>query len=148
GLPLSYNRDLQEDKEPLFDSLRTAHLVLKSLAGAYRSLTFNVAVAGEAANDASLVAIDIAEQLVSENMPFRQAHEIVGRLVGEAVERGISLREVIAGNESFVRFSHLFDEGTALRRRLSPGGAGPIPAQRQEERLQARIAQLSRRLEG
>ncbi|MHB1089081.1 MAG: argininosuccinate lyase, partial [Acidimicrobiales bacterium] len=52
GLPLSYNRDLQEDKEPLFDSLRTAHLVLKSLAGAYRSLTFNVAVAGEAANDA------------------------------------------------------------------------------------------------
>jgi argininosuccinate lyase len=147
GLPLSYNRDLQEDKEPLFDSLRTAHLVLSSLSGAYRSLTFNVAVASEAASDSNLVAIDIAEELVSENVPFRQAHEMVGRLVGEAIERGVTLREVVEADEDFVRFAHLFNEGAALTRRTSPGGSGPVPARRQQERLQEKIAQLIDRLE-
>lgn len=148
GLPLSYNRDLQEDKEPLFDSLRNVHLVLASLAGAYRSLRFNARVAGEAASDSTLVAIDIAEELVSENVPFRQAHEMVGRLVGDAIKRGVSLREVVEANEEFVRFSHLFNEGAALSRRSSPGGSGTLPATVQEERLQARIADLSQRLEG
>ncbi|MHB1208242.1 MAG: argininosuccinate lyase [Acidimicrobiales bacterium] len=148
GLPLSYNRDLQEDKEPLFDSLRTAHLVLASLAGAYRSLTFNTEVAGDAAKDSNLVAIDIAEQLVGENVPFRQAHESVGRLVAVAIERGVSLREVVETTEEFARFSHLFDEGGALQRRSSPGGAGPIPARLQEERLEAKVSQLTGRLEG
>ncbi len=147
GLPLSYNRDLQEDKEPLFDSIRTAHLVLASLAGAYRSLSFRTEVAARAADDSTLVAIDIAEQLVSENVPFRQAHEMVGHLVAEAIERGVSLREVVESSPEFERFSDLFAEGAALQRRVSPGGAGPLPARRQEERLQARISQLSARLQ-
>ena len=148
GLPLSYNRDLQEDKEPLFDSLRTVHLVLASLAGAYRSLTFNVKLAEAAASDSYLVAIDIAEMLVGENVPFRQAHEIVGRLVGEAFERQISLREVVANKEEFARFTPLFDQGVALRRRSSPGGAGPVPAAEQDGRLRAQIHKLTQRLGG
>ncbi len=66
GLPLSYNRDLQEDKEPLFDSVRQVLLVLVALRGAYGSLTFNAASASGAASDQFLVAIDIAEELVRE----------------------------------------------------------------------------------
>ena len=82
GLPLSYNRDLQEDKEPLFDSVRQVLLVLAAMNGAYRSMTFHVDVAAAAADDHLLVAIDIAERLVAGGMPFRQAHEVAGRSSG------------------------------------------------------------------
>ena len=88
GLPLSYNRDLQEDKEPLFDSVRQVLLVLAGLRGVYDTLTFNEEVAARAADDPFMVAIDIAEELVSEGVPFRQAHEQVGQLVAEAVKSG------------------------------------------------------------
>lgn len=81
GLPLSYNRDLQEDKEPLFDSVHQVLLVLSAMTGAYRSMTFNSHIAQQAADDDFLVAIDIAEQLVLAGVPFRQAHEQVGGLV-------------------------------------------------------------------
>ncbi len=91
GLPLSYNRDLQEDKEPLIDSYRQVRLVLAALSGAYASMTFNGAVASRAADDPFMVAIDIAEELVGEGVPFRQAHEQVGRLVADAVAAGRSL---------------------------------------------------------
>ncbi len=85
GLPLSYNRDLQEDKEPLFDSYRQVTMVLAALSGAYETMTFNAEVAARAADDEFMVAIDIAEELVGEGVPFRQAHEHVGKLVGDAV---------------------------------------------------------------
>ncbi len=78
GLPLSYNRDLQEDKEPLFDSLRQVTLVARALAGAYETMRFNVDVASAAANDPLIVAIDLAEWLVERGVPFRQAHQRVG----------------------------------------------------------------------
>ena len=146
GLPLAYNRDLQEDKEPLFDSLRTAHVVLTSLAGAYRSLLFNSDIAERAASDPNLVAIDIAEMLVAEGVPFRQAHELVGRLVGTAFEKGESLSDVVAQDPKFSRFAPLFDDGVALERRSSPGASGPAAALLQEQRLSSKVAELSRRL--
>ena len=92
GLPLSYNRDLQEDKEPLFDSYRQVHLVLRALVGAYGSMTFNADVAAAAADDQFMVAIDIAEELVAEGVPFRQAHEQVGKFVAMAVARVVRSR--------------------------------------------------------
>ena len=95
GLPLTYNRDLQEDKEPLFDSVRQVLLVLRALRGAYDSLSFHSAVAAAAAEDDLLVAIDIAEELVGEGVPFRQAHERVGHWVAMAVADGATLREVV-----------------------------------------------------
>jgi argininosuccinate lyase len=146
GLPLSYNRDLQEDKEPLFDSLRNVVLVLAALSGAYRSLTFHVASAEEAANDPFLVAIDIAEKLVEEGVPFRRAHEEVGKLVAEAVSTGVSLRDVVAASERYARFIELFEIGAALRQRRSPGGSGPVPAIEQAQRLHGVIEQLTKRL--
>ena len=92
GLPLSYNRDLQEDKEPLFDSVRQVTLVLAAMTGAYRSLTFNADVARTAADDQFLVAIDIAEKLVEGGVPFRQAHERVGPTGRRGGRQGRPLR--------------------------------------------------------
>ncbi|HQU00212.1 MAG TPA: argininosuccinate lyase, partial [Acidimicrobiales bacterium] len=95
GLPLAYNRDLQEDKEPLFDSVRQVLLVLRALSGAYHSLTLHESTMARAANDELLVAIDLAEALVAGGEPFRSAHERVGRLVGEAVGSQRTLRDVV-----------------------------------------------------
>ncbi len=137
GLPLSYNRDLQEDKEPLFDSLRHVTLMINALAGAYHSMTFHAETARRAADDPNLVAIDIAERLVQEGVPFRQAHEQVGQLVGEAVRRGVSLLDVVEQSEEFSRFANLFTSGASLSARTSPGGSGPAAQSEQAERLRA-----------
>ena len=94
GLPLCYNRDLQEDKEPVFDSADTLGASLEILAemfGAARWETNRMAVA---ADDALLVATDWADYLVRKGLPFREAHKVVGKLVGQSVKRGVSLREL------------------------------------------------------
>jgi len=146
GLPLSYNRDLQEDKEPLFDSVHQVLLVLAALAGAYRSTTFNGDVARSAADDDFLVAIDIAERLVDEGVPFRRAHELVGRLVGRAVETNVAFRDLVAGDAAYERFADLFTPGASLARRRSPGAAGPEAAGAQQVRLDERRRELRARL--
>ena len=146
GLQLSYNRDLQEDKEPLFDSVRQVLLVLRALSGAYRSMRFHATVAKAAADDPFLVAIDIAEELVAEGVPFRQAHELVGRLVAEAVATERSLRDIVNETPSFQRFSPLFDDGVALARRRSPGASGPGPSASQRGRLRQLIDEALDRL--
>lgn len=142
GLPLSYNRDLQEDKEPLFDSVRHVVLVLRALGGAYQSMTFNSDVARRAADDEFLVAIDIAEALVGEGVPFREAHERVGRLVGDAVASGRRLSEIVGTDPELVRFAPLFEEGASLRNRSSPGASGPRAASEQRRRLDDELARL------
>ncbi len=146
GLPLSYNRDLQEDKEPLFDSVRQVLLVLAAMAGAYRSLIFNVEVAARAANDQHLVAIDVAERLVEEGVPFRQAHERVGTLVGESVRRAVPFADVVLGDPELAHFAPLFELGAALDRRRSPGASGPHAARAQREQLDEARAVASSRL--
>jgi len=147
GLPLSYNRDLQEDKEPLFDSVRQVRLVLKALTGAYSSLEFHVDVAAGAAADSNLVAVDIAERLVQEGMPFRQAHERVGRLVGESVARDLPLLELVRADDELARFADLFSPGSSLARRSSPGASGPLASRAQRERLASAVGKLRGRLE-
>jgi len=146
GLPLSYNRDLQEDKEPLFDSTRQVLMVLAALGGAYDTMTFNEEVAASAADDPFMVAIDIAEELVSEGVPFRQAHEQVGRLVAEAVGTDRDFRDVVAGAPDFKRFASLFEPGVALVRRRSPGSSGPESAEVQGELLSSARARAGERL--
>ena len=146
GLPLAYNRDLQEDKEPLFDSLKQVFVVLAALNGAYRSMTFDLAAAQAAADDQLLVAIDVAEQLVGEGVPFRQAHEMVGRLVAQAVAEERTLEEVVAQSAQFDRFVPLFAPGASLAARRSPGAAGPEAAGEQARRLEAAIEAAVRRL--
>ena len=148
GLPLSYNRDLQEDKEPLFDSYRQVMMVLSALGGAYRTMTFNTAVAATAADDPFMVAIDIAEELVGEGVPFRQAHERVGQLVGDAVTSGRTFGDVVAQSPDFARFTPLFEPGVALARRRSPGGSGPMSADAQHDLLISALSRVATRLGG
>lgn len=145
GLPLSYNRDLQEDKEPLFDSVRQILLVLNALSGAYSSLVVNEVVSAHAADDDLLVAIDVAEALVAQGEPFRVAHERVGRLVGQAVAEGTSLREVVGASEEVAHLTHLFEPGASLRQRRSPGASGPEAAPEQRRRLDEARAHLGAR---
>ena len=145
GLPLSYNRDLQEDKEPLFDSLRQVVLVLAALTGAYRTMTFHSAVAASAADDELLVAIDLAERLVQRGVPFRQAHELVGRLVAEAVASGVRLAVVAAQHPELAGLEDLFAVGHAVVRRSSPGASGPVPAGEQLRRLRGALLEMVER---
>ncbi len=146
GLPLSYNRDLQEDKEPLFDSVRQVLLVLAAMDGAYRSMRFHVEAAAAAADDPLLVAIDLAERLVAGGTPFRQAHEIAGGLVGRAIREGRALSEVVHEEPSLREYDDLFTRGAALANRRSPGGSGPDAADAQKARLRHLVSALSEKL--
>jgi argininosuccinate lyase len=94
GLPLTYNRDMQEDKEPVFDSAATLRDSLEVMAGAIATLRVDVGRMREAASDPLLLATDLAEALVGQAVPFREAHEAVGRLVAHCVEKELDLRSL------------------------------------------------------
>ncbi len=146
GLPLAYNRDLQEDKEPLFDSVRNVVLVLDALRGAYRSVTFHSDVARQGADDPYLAAIDLAERLVERGVPFRQAHDAVGAAVGESVRSGRPFPEVIAETPELSSFRDAFEPGATLRSRRSRGASGPVAWPTQAETWHRVVADLRRRL--
>ncbi len=94
GLPLTYNRDLQEDKEPLFDAAETWQAGVSLAAKMIRTATFNAARMKSAASDPMLLATDLADALVREGLPFREAHEQVGRLVGFCEKTGKLLTDI------------------------------------------------------
>ena len=94
GLPLSYNRDMQEDKEPVFDAVDTTRDCVEILAGALRTLRVNAPAMEAAARDPQLLATDLAEYLVQQGRPFREAHTQVGRIVALAREAGLTLAEL------------------------------------------------------
>src|SRR5262252_6664915 len=94
GLPLAYNKDLQETQEPFYDALETARQSLAVLPGLIETLELDVARMREAAGDPALGATDLAEELVRGGMPFRTAHETVGKLVNRAEEKRVSLRDL------------------------------------------------------
>jgi argininosuccinate lyase len=94
GLPLAYNRDMQEDKEAIFDSVDTAKAALQIFAEMIDGATFLGARTAEAASDPNLLATDLADRLVVGGVPFRKAHEMVGRLVFTAAQRGVPLDEL------------------------------------------------------
>jgi argininosuccinate lyase len=94
GLPLSYNRDLQEDKEPLFDAVDTIRQTLNVLPPMLKAIKFRVEQMRAAAAQGFLNATDLADYLVTKGVPFREAHEVVGRIVRECVESGERLEDV------------------------------------------------------
>lgn len=94
GLPLTYNRDMQEDKEPIFDALDTAKLVLAVYAPMMESMKVNVEKMRSAADDPALMATDLAEWLVKAGVPFRDAHHRVGHLVGWSKKEAIPLNKM------------------------------------------------------
>ncbi len=134
GLPLAYNRDLQEDKEPLFDAIDTLELTLLALGGLLDAAVFDIARMRAAADVASSAATDLAEHLVRSGMPFREAHAVVGSLVRQSVERHIPLEELVEAEPHLgTEALELLGPGAAVRRRTSPGGGGPGPVMIQLE---------------
>src|SRR5262245_25081535 len=128
GLPLTYNRDLQEDKQPVFDSAATLRDSLEVMAGAVATLRVDTARMREAASDPLLLATDLAEALVRAGVPFREAHEAVGKIVQHCVSkqldlRGLSRADLRAFHPAFPASAReLVDLEGALEGRALPGG--------------------------
>jgi argininosuccinate lyase len=138
GLPSSYSRDLQEDKEALFDSTDTIRAALDVFAAMLPELRVDRAKMEAAANDPALLATDLAEHLVGKGVPFREAHEITGRLVARATELKIPLDQLSFSQMQEIS-PHLgddtrgvFDARLALGKRTAPGAPSP-------ENIRARI---------
>jgi argininosuccinate lyase len=140
GLPLAYNRDLQEDKEPLFDAVDQTERCLEALTGLMATATFDTEAMALAASDPMSAATDLAEWLVQKGMPFRRAHELVGGLVRESFERRVPFSELVAAHPSLGSDAvALLEPGVAVTRRTTPGGAGPGPVAEQLQRFAAQV---------
>ncbi|MGZ8666323.1 MAG: argininosuccinate lyase [Solirubrobacterales bacterium] len=137
GLALTYGKDMQEDKEPLFDSVETIEVTLAATEGMLAGISFDRARLEAASEDEMLAATEIADMLVRKGVPFRDAHGIVGELVRDALESGRSLSEL--SREDLARHSpHLDDSYYELLRRESwleskriEGGTGSVSLGRQ-----------------
>jgi argininosuccinate lyase len=148
GLPLAYNRDLQGDKEPLFDSLDRIRLAVGAVTGMIRALTFNAPVMQAAADTPFVAATDLAEHLVENGMPFREAHAIVGSLVRNAVDRHVDFGELVENHPALgPKALTLLEPGSAVARRTTPGGGGPGPVAAQLTRFEASLARMQARME-
>jgi len=124
GLPLTYNRDLQEDKEPLFDSIDTISLALRVNTEMISEMTINVETCAAAASDPLLLATDLADYLVKNGVPFRHAHELVGKAVAVSVETKTPLDklDLSAISDSYGNdATDVFDLTTALKARTNKG---------------------------
>ena len=146
GLPLAYNRDLQEDKAPVFEAFDTVHDCLAVLSGAIASATFDKRRMADALQTGFLDATEVADWLALRGVPFREAHHVAGKLVQQAVQQGKTLSQLPlatyqAAHEAFddTVFRALNME-TAIERRDVPGG----PAR---GRVAAAIAELRGRLQ-
>jgi argininosuccinate lyase len=149
GLPLAYNKDLQEDKEPLFDACDTVRLTLPALEGLVSTLELRTDRMAEAADSPFAAATDLAEYLVVSGMPFREAHAVVGAHVRAALAGEASFAELVAGDERLgAEAVALLAPGVAVRRRTTPGGAGPGPVAVQRVRFAERLADQEARLAG
>ena len=141
GLPLSYNRDLQEDKERLFDALDTARACLSMMTHAVSGMRFEEERVAEILKGTELLATDIAEDLVRAGVPFREAHAIVGRIVADAAQKGRSLEELtdVDLKPFFDRFPPGYASTLSLRgsveRRSHVGGPAPETVMRRIDAL-------------
>jgi argininosuccinate lyase len=145
GLPTSYQRDLQEDKEALFAAQNQVADMLAVAAGAVASTKFNVERLRTAASNPALLATEAADYLVHKGVPFRQAHDIVGKMLREAEKQNVSwtvlplktLKEISPAFEA--DFVNSFSVDAALATKKVPGGTAP-------ESVRAAITDLEERL--
>ena len=147
GLPMAYNKDLQEDKEPLFDAFDTVRLTLAALDGMVSTLAFRTDRMAAAADNPYAAAIDLAEYLVAAGTPFRDAHAVVGALVRAALAGEGSLVDLVSADERLgPEAAALLAPGAPVRRRTTPGGAGPGPVAVQRGRFVNRLAAQAKRI--
>jgi argininosuccinate lyase len=148
GLPLAYNRDLQEDKEPLFDAFDQTVLALSAMGGLLSTASFDLDAMRAAADAPAAVATDLAEWLVAKGLPFRDAHAVVGALVRRSLAGEAPLADLVAadpqlGADALV----LLEPGVSVTRRSTHGGAGPARVKEQLPRFEARLAADRARLD-
>ena len=151
ALPLAYGKDLQEDKEALFDSVDTIELCLEVAERMLSGIEFNRERLEGAATDELLAATDVADLLVRKGMPFREAHGVVGGLVREALESGRALSELTP--EELARHSELLDDSFyeavrppgALESKVSAGGTATARVKEQLEAARAALGQVRAR---
>jgi argininosuccinate lyase len=150
GLPLAYNRDLQEDKTALFTAVDTTTAALAVMTDVMRVLRFNRRAMRAAASDPALLATDVAEYLVTRGTPFRAAHQLVASAVRLTSAGGLTLRDLTAAqwhemtDLSGEDIVDLFDLDGALRRREIPGAPGPRMVSRQLLRAATMVAKTRR----
>ncbi|PXF47971.1 Argininosuccinate lyase [Gracilariopsis chorda] len=134
GIPLAYNRDMQEDKEPVFDALDTVKLVLSVYAPMIQSMKVNKDRMYDAASDPALMATDLAEWLVKQGMPFRDSHHRVGKLVGYSRKIGVALDNLTLEQmqsvipEANEECLELWKPERSVALRDLPGGTAPAQA--------------------
>jgi argininosuccinate lyase len=141
GLPLAYNRDLQEDKEPFFDAVDQIRLGLSAITGMLATSTFQGDRMRAAADSPAAAATDLAEFLVAKGMPFREAHAVVGAIVRQSIDHGVDLVALVEAHDVLgTEAAALLAPGVAVTRRRTPGGAGPDAIGAQLERFASRVA--------
>jgi argininosuccinate lyase len=146
GLPLTYNKDMQEDKEPLFDSCDTIELCLEAAEGMLASIRFDHARLAAAASDQTLAATDIADLLVRRGMPFREAHGVVAGVVRTALDAGRQLseltREELAEHSPLLdeEFYRLLEDGAWLETKVSEGATSLARVREQLRRARGELA--------
>lgn len=141
SLPLSYNRDLQEDKEPLFDAVTQTSLALGALRGMIATATFVPERMRAAADAETSAATDLAEWLVRTGTPFREAHAIVGTLVRRCLAGDGSLVDLVRADDRLgPDAAALVAPGVSVRQRSTRGGAGPTAVTAQRARFAQRVA--------
>ncbi len=151
GLPLAYNRDMQEDKEGFLDADRTVESSLRLMAGMLEELTFRTDRMREACKAGFLNATELADYLVGRGLPFREAHHVTGQAVAAAEREGKGLEDLTLPElqalepriESDVYA--VLDYAAAVRRRETPGGTGPRSVARQLEQLELWLAEQEQR---
>ena len=137
GLPMTYNRDLQEDKQRLFDSADTARTTVRLMTAMMKNTSVNAAVCANAASDPALLATDLADYLVRKGLPFRQAHHIVGAVVALAEETGkplnrLTLEELQSVDKHFAGDTlKVFDVKHAMAQRNILGAPGTKEVRKQ-----------------
>ena len=146
GLPMTYNRDLQEDKERLFDSVDTVRATTRLMAAMLRNTKVNKAACAAAASDPALLATDLADYLVKKGTPFRQAHHIVGAVVALAEKTGkplnrLTLNELQSVNKAFGRDAlAVFDLKRAMSKRNLTGAPGTKEVAKQLARWREQLS--------
>ncbi len=139
GLPLAYNKDMQEDKEGLFDAVDTLKGLLPLLAEMLGEMTVNRERLALAVDDDYLCATDLADYLVRRGVPFRDSHHIVGKMIGHCRAGGIRLRELGSDGRSTFHpalgedISALLDPARVVEARVSRGGTAPLAVKKQLE---------------
>jgi len=147
GLPLSYNRDLQEDKEGLFDAIDQIAAGLVAVTGMIATATFRTDAMAKAADESAAGATDLADFLVRAGMPFRDAHAVVANVVRESIDTGKTLAEVTSEAEHLgADAAALLAPGVGIQLRSSPGASGPGPVDIQLESATSALAELKANL--